>query len=79
MDDDGVDADCFEQDDVFGKILGGGGVAHCVSAVLHNENLTRIALKIGQRLDQCLSLGEQTLVRVVAAHCCGAVASRRRP
>ena len=58
VDDDGIDTDCLQQHHVFGEFARGAFVAHGIAAVFHDEAAARIALEIGQRLDQHLGLGQ---------------------
>ncbi len=58
VDDDRQDADRLQQHDIFGKILRQRGIAHGMAAIFDDEDLARIALQIGQRLDQRFGLGE---------------------
>ena len=59
VNDDRIDADCFQQHDVLGKILRGFGVAHCMPTIFHDEGLPGIALHIRQCFDQHFGLGEE--------------------
>jgi len=59
MDDDDIDADRLHQHDILGEIARRFRVAHRMAAIFHHKGLARIALHIGQRLDEGFSLGEQ--------------------
>ena len=58
VDDHRIDANGFQQYDIFGKILRQRRVAHRMATIFHHEGLTGILLEIGQRLDKCFDLGE---------------------
>ncbi len=72
MNDDGVDADRFQEDDILGKVALRLGIAHRVAAIFYDEGFAGIALEIGQRLDERFGLGEE--VRHL-----GGVSHRRHP
>ena len=65
---DRVDADRLQQHDVLREVLGRTRIAHRVAAIFHHEGLARIALEIGERLGERLSLGEQSGVGGVVGH-----------
>jgi len=51
-----VDADRLQQHDILGKIARRLRIAHRMAAIFDHEGAPRIALEIGQRLDQHLGL-----------------------
>ena len=57
MHDHRVDPHRLQQHHVFGEFARGAFVAHGVAAVFHDEAAARIALEVGQRLDQRFGLG----------------------
>ena len=61
MDDDGIDADGFQQHDILGKIARSLWIAHRMAAIFDDKGLARITLHIGQCLGQRFGLGEQFL------------------
>ena len=60
-----IDADGFEEHDIFGKVTRGLRLSHRVPTIFHHKGASGITLEIGQRLDQHFSLGKGGLVAAV--------------
>ena len=75
MNDDGVNADLFEQHDIAGKILCNRVIAHGVPAVFDHDRFPGVFAHVWQRIGQNTGFGQPIISRgyAFAVHCWSSV------